>query len=502
MRLRPILILALASLLPALSADGREVVLGIQQSLTADSNLFNESQDPTADGSYRIGPTIRLREQRDVLNFDFFYTPQYQVYMRTDNVNGLNHTFIGELEYRPTPRDTITLSSSAILRRAVQLLTDPNLVVSDFDTPGIGDTGRYIVDLRYQRRLTDRLAGSVSGRYEQWTYTNGTAVPNISGTAKADTYWAFTPEIQAGIEVTGSYRAFEAIGSLPPSTNAIGNASLFGAWQIDPRWSMTLSGGPAYVAQRQDAPEARLTRRFRTDENQNGVVAAAQFANCLPFAGLLLLERCLINGADPSSNLADPFQEVFVDFPPGTETTSTNSDFATFFAGAEVRYEFPRGFATLGYSRNQDATGGVGSTNITDAVTGRAAYDLNRRTNFSLLAVWSKRKSELSQSQGFVTAVQSSELSDNNQPLAEAGDLALIRFNSERDLDQVRVVATVLHRLSKNLQVRGQFNFTTQRIESIAIDPVTDARIESGSRRTNRYIGRVFIRYEFDPYRF
>ena len=110
---RRILFLALASILLAIPADGREIVLGVEQSLTADSNLFNQVENPTADGSYRIGPTVRLLEKRDVINYDFYYTPQYQVYMRTDDINGWNQTFHGELAYRPSARDEITLDATA-----------------------------------------------------------------------------------------------------------------------------------------------------------------------------------------------------------------------------------------------------------------------------------------------------------------------------------------------------------------------------------------------------
>ena len=41
--------LAIATLLLAGTAAGREVVFGVEQSITADSNIFNQTVDPTAE---------------------------------------------------------------------------------------------------------------------------------------------------------------------------------------------------------------------------------------------------------------------------------------------------------------------------------------------------------------------------------------------------------------------------------------------------------------------
>lgn len=499
---RRILALVLASLLLAVPAAGRELVLGVEQSITADSNLFNQVESPTADGSYRIGPTVRLFEDRDVINYDFFYSPQYQVYMTTQDVNGWNQTFYGDLAYRPSARDEITLETSALLRSAVQLLTDPGIVVDAAAVPGIGDTGHYVVDLTYKRMIAERLSGSITGSYDQWTYTNPTAIPNVSGGGTASLYWAITPHVQTGVDASSLYRRFEELGARPKSANVLSNASLFAFWEFVERWSLVVSGGPTYVAQRQDAPDDRISNRFVAG-TLGGNVYAAPFANCPVLGSFQFLEACFVDDpADTSNNLANPFELVPVNFPPGTQTTSTSSNYVTFFARAGVAYDWQRGGFSLGYSRSQDASGGVGSTNIRDAVTLETTYRPILHTTLTLFAEWSKRSSMIDQSRGAVTAVQSAQTTDLGNPLAEAGDLALIRFSTDQEILQGRVILTAARQLTKNLKLSGQFSYTGQGVETTVSNETAGLAASSSGRRFNRYVGRVFVRYEFDSFRF
>jgi len=502
MSLRRILVLALASILLAVPADAREVILGVEQSLTADSNLFNQSVDPTADGSYRIGPTVHLLEDRDVINYDFFYSPQYQVYMTTQDVNGWNQTFYGDLAYRPTARDEFTLETSALLRSAVQLLTDPGVTVDAAAVPGIGDTGHYEVDLTYRRMIGERWSGSVTGNYDQWTYTNRTAIPNVSGGGAAALYWAATPHVQTGVDLSSLYRRFDSVGAQPQSANVVSNASLFALWEFVEHWKLTLSGGPTYVAQRQSAPEDRVSNRYQVG-TLGADVYAAPFANCPVFASLQLLESCFVdNLADTSNNLANPFEQVPVNFPPGTQTTSTSSNYATFFARALIGYKWQRGGLEFGYSRSQDASGGVASTNIRDALTLETTYRPILHTTLALYAEWSKRSSMIAQSRGAVTAVLSAQTTDLGNPLAEAGELTLIRFNTDQEIMQGRLILTATRQLTKNLRLSGQFSYTGQQVDTTVSNDTAGLTASSSARRFNRYVGRVFVRYEFDSFRF
>lgn len=488
----------------------REVIFGLDQSVSGDSNVFIGPQGREPDGSYRVGPTVRFREKNDRINYDFFYVPTYQKYFTLDNIDGWNHDYIGRLEWGISPRTTLSLLSKAYLHRAAANLTDLSNVDPGASALGLGDIGRYQVELKWNRSFTNRLQGNVTGRYDQWTFENTSNRPNISGTGELGGTYAVVPQWLLGFSVDGTYRRFDELvsrgGVTPPLTSIVAAASVVTQYQASDSLSFYGSIGPSYVRQRQDSSFGGTAPVFRyraARDISTGDTLFAPFTNCVTASPPPLLQTdCLFSqGETAADSSVSPVEVREASLAPGEVFGAVESDFATFFAVAQIQKSWPRGSLSLAYIRSQDASGGVAATTIADSVTLDVTHRLNRRSRISFYARFTARDTNADQAFLSPIAVASSNLSNFGNPLAENGDLVVVEGENQTSRAEVLMSVTLSRQLSKSLQIRGQFIYADTFTDRLFIN-VNGSISDSPQVRFTRFLGRLVLRYELDPIRF
>lgn len=519
MPFRQIVLIAIAtSLLAAPMAQAREARLALDQTIGGNSNLVQGTRSRVPDGFYEIRPSLRVRENREKLNYDFWYGPQYNAYFKTDGINGWNHYLNGNLNYVITPRDSVSLTSSARLERFIS--TDQELAPTapDLVAPGLGDVGRYRVGLDYTRSISQRLSSVVGGAYEQWTYSNPFNSPNISGQGHVDANYVLHPRLSIGGNLQGTYRAFEEVGPSPAANSTIIATNALFTWQALQTFTVSASGGPAWLRRRQDDPEDRLVSRYSFRFDQFGQAYAAPWArggdppgaNCPLIGSLQLLTGCDVDTDPTTGDLAtglgaSVIEQVPRGFVPGEDTTSQDSDSVTFFAMLSLEKAWgPRWSTNLKYERNQDASGGLSSTRISDTVTAIVRHSPTELLKLSASAAFSNRFADSNQTLGLALARADSggNTTDNGDLLAEAGDLVVVRFNQRIETKQLYMNVSAAQKLTEHLSIRGQFTYLDQWTDSRLDQTASGGTTSSSSSRFTRFVGRLVLRYEFDPYRF
>jgi len=526
MRSRLSSLFAIAILLvgPSEAVRAGTATFGLDQALGGNSNLVQGIHPRQPDGTYEIRPNVTLNENREELNYHFYYGPQYNAYMKTDGINGWSHYLRGNLSYRPTARDEIALRTTVSLEQFVNTTESDGVTAPGQITAGVGDVGRYKIDLDYTRSLTQRSMAGIGGGYEQYTYTNRRNVPSIAGHGRVNAFYQVAPRWQLGVDLRGTYRSFPSTSGRPASSNTVGNSNILARWQAMEGLSVRASGGPAWVRQRQDAPEARIGNRYQFGFDSFGNAYAAPWerppdapgesCESAPGSGIYILGFCDIefnNGTDIANNMTVPpndppiFDQLSLSFAPGTQTTSVNSDGATFFASLNVEKKWLTNLRSqLSYVRSQDAAGGQSSTRLSDSVTVGLSYEPFDRTAFNFATAFTNHQLNARQSQGLAVAQEDpANATDAGLLLAEAtGELFLSEFDNHQTTKQINVSFVARRRITEHIELSGVFTYADQWTDSEIefVTPGFDTRI-SNSRFT-RFIGRVWLRIEFDPYRF
>lgn len=507
-------LIAIATLsLAAPWAQAREVQVGLNQSMGGNSNLVQGSPEPVPDGFYEIRPDILLTEDRETLNYRFYYGPQYNVYFKNNQVNGWNQYLSAILDYKMTQRDSVKLDAK--VRQQDYVTTDQQFTgaTPDVVAPGVGDVGFYSVDLGYTRSLSQRSSTGVSARYEQWQFTNPANTPNISGHGTADFQYLLNPAMHVGGNLKGTYRAFEERGARPRSSSTIVAANLLFQWRTTPSILIAGSGGPAWLRQRQDDPGPRevFLYNFRV---LNGTAFAAPWQRSTPGDNCpgteQLLFRCAVDedptAGDAVTNLGTSvFDTGLRSFAPGADTTSVDKDDVTYFADLMIQKDWgPFWRSSLQYTRTQDASGGLNATRIADTVTARVNWRPIDRTTLSVSGAFSNRVSDSIQTQGLPQAMADSlgQTTDNGNILAEAGDLVVVRFDQRLETRQVYVQVQASRQMTEHIQLRADFSYVDQWTQSRIDSTSSGGSYETSESRFTRMIGRLTLRYEFDAFRF
>jgi len=91
------------------------------------------------------------------------------------------------------------------LNRFVSTLIEDTSGTAGVNAPGLGDQGRYHVDLSYERGFSARSFGFAGATYDQLTYSNTFNVPNISGRARVGGSHLVHPQWLVGANAEGTF---------------------------------------------------------------------------------------------------------------------------------------------------------------------------------------------------------------------------------------------------------------------------------------------------------
>ncbi len=487
------------------SARAQEVQIGVEQGVDVENNVFNSAANPTTDGRYRVTPTLEIAQPESDLTYRLEYRPTWTGYFRSNGLNGLDHFVAGQGRYQLDGRNAVSGDVDFIRIRNIRETTFLDAAGITQSTPTVrGETQRFNTNLRFDRSLDATTAVSLGLNYNRWDYFDSNQVSNQGYGAVLQLTRALNGRTFIGGNVDLRYRAFEGTLFSPPSSSTILNANALLSFDITPRLSLFVSGGPAGVFARQTIVDTQTVTRWAPFNDpalcptgpcgRAWSLAPIGPSLCGTFDGDEILTSC-----SPVS-----FNESVPGFPDDTKTVpvvrlnapESATDALTYFVSAVLNYEFRIGSVRLVFSRNEDGGGGVGATTIRNS--GQVIYNrpLSDRWRLQLLGTYWVRESVSQVPVSLIEAERSAQVVTtalgDQVFLAEASQV--IATQSARTFKQSVGYAdvTLVRQLTEHSRLRFRFRYYNQSIESVTA---------SGPTAFDKFTGGIFFDYEFDPYK-
>jgi len=491
---------ALATTLAALclvhTAAAENLVVGLEQAVTGQSNLFRSTVGSKADGNYEISPFVRVLGEHGNVDYSIEYRPSYEVYFRSDGVDGLDHFFRGTLLYDVLPVARLRVRADVADYRSVRAVAaDGPGGIPDVIPQATGDINRAFVNAEYEHQLSRSTTATGRLAFQSYTYTTPNNADSLGFAGEGSVVHFLRRDLGLGASALASHRRFEELGLQPGSQNTVGNVNLLLLYEPRPSWFVELAAGPAVIFTRQDelGPQV-VSRYFGADSALGPIVRRFRTAPqpppvCATVFGQPVLATCPVEPflAFPGSIA----EQVVVTFDPGGQTTTADQDLVTGFVTAELRKEDSWGYASLVYFRGEDASAGIGTTTVRDSVTATFFVRPFWRLDVRLRGNWNRRKATGSTNRFAVRAGPTAILSPSGDPVAEANGLIDTGVRTETEINQYWADLLVSREvLIDRLWVEAGFRYLRQERVERPGDTTTSF---------DNYVGSLMVRYEFAP---
>lgn len=445
-----LILIGIALPLPASAVD---VDLSMYGSGQFDTNASRSEDGSEGDFSFRIAPTIAVRDEIPDLSYRVQYRPVYQKFIQGDEFDAFSHFAGGSLIYQIGSRTALSLTDNFTLTQVINQnlieLEADGIDVAPRTEAGRGDIYSNTASFVATHRFAPRISGQFSLTH-QFFETEGDSSRNNSslGGATSLTYEAGARD-RVGLGGAMTWQQFGAIRGQPASDTYI--YRIFASWLRDfgQHTQFSIRAGPALISTKQQRPdpEGPDAQFPHLDVDQEGTVAQVydrlgfelpspvtnlSGADGLPGsvldpgliipAGSILVpdqatcptplmvssEFGLSPATCPFSRIASPGTDLdqtrFIDavkstsinfaFPPGTNPGSTDGSTITFFGAVSLSHQWTANLSSsLEYSRSDSSVSSLGSSTVADRVTFDTTWNPNRKLNLIIRAGWVQRKS-------------------------------------------------------------------------------------------------------------
>jgi hypothetical protein len=464
MTMRTSLLLLLAGLAlaaPPVRAD--EIVLGLENAMQGESNLFKTSIDEVADGAYELSPSILFRRRGDSrLIYEVFYQPTYNVYFKNEGVNGWDQFLRASGEFAPTEVGRAWARLNLTDYRSVRASDAPVDGIPDLTQGGQGRVHRLFFDGGYDHELTRLTRVETAIGLQSYRFDTPNNVDSIGFGGVAALRHQFLPFADGGFSMFASFRQYEEKLTQPGSHNVVLNPNFLLAFEPVETLVLDLSVGPAWVHTMQSGGGSTQVDRFRGGVRDGTTFGAVFSALCIGEDGLPQMGRCPLIEAPALSGMLD--EKVTVDFPPGQTPASIDDNLVTAFAKATVTKTENWGYVEAEYFRKEDAAAGSGSTTLRDSITGRIVFHPGYRLDVQLRANWNRRQATSDINQSIVQAGVSTVSTGDGRFFAQS--VALIPNVNTNDIEIKQIWADVtIGRpiFLDDLRLEGRFQYLQQK---------------------------------------
>jgi hypothetical protein len=251
-------ILGLALMLAATQAEARELFLSVDSNIGGDSNVFRSSANASADGLFELSPRALVRDTRDTLEYEFSYRPTYQAYFETSGISGFDHYGRADVEWRPTPADTVSFGGSIINSRIVRQIIDeiPSFSPTASDRTILieSDSARTTSSrarFGYLRSFSPAQSGRIDFRFDDIDFNDRGAIDSRGYSVSITSTRVLNERTQAGILFTGRGRDSRARGLQPGSRTRSIDISLSFGRAITPSLQLSARAGPSFIRTKQ-----------------------------------------------------------------------------------------------------------------------------------------------------------------------------------------------------------------------------------------------------------
>jgi hypothetical protein len=403
-----------AALSPA-SAD--RASLTVEQSVIGQTNVLRTPDHEQGDGSYEVRPRLRFERPAGDLQYLLEYAPTYDVYFRTDGIDGFDQYGQGRASFSPWSTGTAFVHTDLAYYRSIRsdTVTGPSGALELIPNVS-GRVFRAIADAGYEHRLTPTTTAKGTIDFASYDYSTATNPDSLGFGGELKLVHELERTFAAGVYAAASYREFDELSSQPESYNTVFQGGPVLRFLPTPTLVFEGQAGPAWVSIHRDPFGDRVVPQFRTVASGGGI-AAAVFSNCGTFAGFPLLSQCPLAPANFfAGDLATP--TTIVNYPGSSD--SYDDDVLDGFARFLARHEEEWGSESIEYFRGEEASSGGGATSIRDSVTAAVELDAGDNWSFRVRGNWNQRETRERFDRTEVVAVQSARIADTFQPLAEA----------------------------------------------------------------------------------
>lgn len=526
--MRRALLAASALILASVPARAAEVVLGAEASADWDNNIAN-TIPATSDFSFRLAPTLRLREVRGDLTYDLYYRPRYQIYTRFHELNEWEHLVNGRLSYRIGPTTKVSLANQfyrfSNTTQQVEQIVDQNLLATSalITTFGPELANLNSVSGSIEHSFAPLWFGKIDLSNDYYDPDPKVRANSSSTVAQGSLLYGITRLDRIGGGLSATFQEFSSTEfQQESSTNYY---QVFASWnhEFSPTWSFDVQAGPTWVDPSPPSQESFATLPFGEypTSTVNGRASVIGIAACPPDAnGDRFLFDCRIT--DPTAQTfpvggidvtGDGVADAVLASPTLAEITSTGArvptsgqvtsggSSLTYFAAATMTKRWTETIDTsIRYTRNAASTASNGVATIVDVVTATANWRPSPLWTFQLTGLYTHRSesSEGASGQALLVGPSPGVISDSlGTPLATLPITRIIgvRFQnglSKRDIDQYAAGLRADYRITKNLSTfaRSHYFYQQSKIRGIS---AFDSSYDS-------YTFELGLRYEFDPF--
>jgi hypothetical protein len=338
--------------LPAMAVD---VDLAVNTSSQYDTNVTRSDGGKEGDFSFRIGPTIVVRDDIQKLRYRVRYSPVYQKFVEQDEFDKLSHFASGDLDYVVGDKTSLSLSERFSFTQSINqqaLGSDQAGVGSPQTETRRGDITVNVLTLEARHSFTPRLSGQSTFTHQYFDSENEDTAQNTSFAGSTGLTYAIAARDRVGGGGGVTHQQFDKVsGKLTPTgmLSRVGQtASESITYRIFASWSHNFSennefsirGGPALISTKQDGPTP---------------VAVALF---------------------------------------GQDAGSTKDTSLTYFGEASFSHAWAEKLrSVLSYNRSDSSASSLGSSTVADRATFLTKWDPMRRLNLTLRGDWVQRKS-------------------------------------------------------------------------------------------------------------
>ncbi len=494
-------------------AGAVEAVFGAEGQSGYNTNLFFQAEDPTGDGTFRLGPTLALRDQTGQLTWEIAYRPSYEIYYTVSGINAAYQLGNGRVSWRP---------SAATEFYAQDSLSYTPIRSSTFETnqPGIVATPAAIFSNNYVTQNNGR-AGVRHAFTQRWLgeilLANGFA--NYQGNRYADSMvtvgqvfatYAWTPadRLGSGLGVTRQTIS-------PPFSERSSSYfyQLYAIWDHDfsPDWQLRINAGPTIIDPEAvelgaDGQDSLLFSR-RVPTRSGDVVSPLTTDGCAPLNGILYAELCPNLGG--LSSPLDASQTVAIDGagqPVNLSQTSTlrligptpesGERTLTYFADVSMTRRWSWFDALVRYNRTASTSSGFSQSFITDTVTLAGTWNPSPLWRLTVTGLVTRRESDS------VNVVVLTQVAPVAIPLAFNPDTGFFAFNGAqaqglRAISQQSSLEIMNYGIT--LQLNRQLTRRSYLFGRASWELQTTKRDIVGTVDVTRYLFALGFRYEFDP---
>lgn len=475
------------------------------------------------DYTIRILPDAILGDDQGNLQWSLRYKPNYEWVVKDSETSGFTHLVNGELTWLINPATSVRVSDHFGFYESVVRYNETVPESEGDQVVEVTDTGsREDQSIRntFSASLTHKLTPSQSlsfrlghnltewdrpGRFDRQTlnavgsYSHSVSVRNTLG---------------AGV----TYRRSSLEGGSDRATQSTDFYNLFASWNhsFDETFRFSVALGPTWVkGEDRDIATVAPDRLSYPVINAAGGRRLVRASSCPTEDGLRLLTGdCDVIDEDlvlldlATFNLVNPWVEgVLSQWNPtrdlhlvGSVPSSSNESF-TYFANIRLSKNWEQWSGSIGYTRQQSDSSGLGSSAIADILSGILAWRPSPRWRASLNASLT-RQTSATKGIATVPVVESTNLFGN----PPEGYLVPIQFSDVAQSVAIRAVEVeqsieyltfwtqldVRYRVTKRTTLVGRVSYWNQSRDGIATGVGTEY---------DRYRVSFGVRYTFDPIR-